>query len=303
MNIDCSIIILSYNTKAITEKCLLKVKEASFYYQKKRKKLVEVIVVDNASTDGSVDLIKGKFPWVKLIANKTNIGFAKGNNQGMAKAHGKYFLLLNSDAFIKKDTLVQAVEKLENNHADLIGCKLTYKNGSFQPSGGFTPSPGNTISWMLGFEKFPILNYLLHPVHPNNTEFFKNSRSMGWIMGSFMFMRREVFEKTKGFDESFFMYMEEVEWCKRIADNGFSIKYIPSFSIVHLGRASSNYDIAKPLILEAKGLLYFTKKHYPRYFQLVKFVMKLGFSLRLIVFTVFGKKEKKDAYLKILKEL
>lgn len=296
---EISIIVLSYNTKEITDKCLVELKKSVKYFEEQTNKKIEVIVIDNASSDGSAEFIASKHPWVKLIKSDINLGFAKANNLGMKKAKGKHFLLLNSDAFVKRSSLLKAWQYLQNNKGvDVLGCRLIYKDGKFQPSGGYLPTPFRTISLMLGIDKLPIIKNLIGPIHPKSKHFFKKKNNLEWVMGAFMFMRRQVFQKTGGFDEQFFMYTEEVEWCKRMQEKSFSLVYTPSFSVIHLGAASSS-DKSAPILREAQGLIKYHQKHYPNFVYLIKVVIKIGFFVRFVLFSIL-RDSRADAYRKAL---
>jgi len=297
-----SVIILSFNTKKYSEMCLNKVAEAKEHFEKNGLRNCEVIVIDNASNDGSQEMIRKKFPFVKLYSKKSNLGFARGNNLGMSLAKGENLLLLNSDAFIEKDTLEKSLSYLkENPGVDLLGCGLVYKDGKFQPSAGYLPSPLNVFFWMFFIDKVPMIAEI-SAFHPNKKSFFKKDKKLGWITGAFMFMKCEVFEKTKGFDESYFMYTEEVEWCKRISDAGFTTWFTPSFKIVHLKGGSSSFDVAKPIFLETSGILYYFKKHYPDFLLFVRINLFVGYLLRFIMYTVVGKRNFSNAYLAMIKK-
>ncbi len=303
INMDLSVIILSYNTKNLTRDCLTRVVQAGEYAGTNGIDL-EIIVVDNASTDGSPRMIQKEFPKVRLLSQKKNTGFTGGNNLGMKVAKGDYFLLLNSDAFLGEDTLDLTIGAMKR-HSDwgVLGCKLVYPDGLFQPSGGYLPTPLNIVSWMMGLDLVPGLRSVLAPVHPGWPGFFYQDRQMGWVTGAFMCLRREVWEKTGGFDEKFFLYMEEVEWCKRIADAGFRIGFTPAFSVIHMGRASSNFDNAGALVKEAQGLLHFIKKHYKGRENFIREVIVWGNWLRRVAFTVIGDQSRADASKKIISQI
>lgn len=299
-NNTCSVVILSYNTKNITDRCLQSVEVAKEYCEKKLKNNVETIVVENGSSDGSLEMVRKKYEWVKLIIPGENTGFARGNNLGMKKAQGSYILLLNSDSLINKETIVSAIKYMEDYPScDVLGCKLTFENGKFQPSAGFLPNLVNIFYWMLGIDKIPLIKDLLGTFHPNNPDFFSKDRSLGWVTGAFILLKKEVFEKTGGFDEKYFMYAEEVEWCKRIKEAAFNICFTPSFEIIHLKQASSQFNIREPLIKEAEGILYYFKKHYPNQLSLIRFGLFLGSFIRMCVFAFLGNKEKTQAYREI----
>jgi len=303
MTNDCSVIILSYNTKKITEKCLRSLKEAVSYAKKTMGYNVETIVVENGSIDGSLKMIKEKYPWVRLIVAKENTGFARGNNLGMKKSNGSYILLINSDTFVRRETIVSAIDYMrEHPSCDVLGCQLTFKDGSFQASAGYLPNLANVFYWMLGIDKIPALGNLLMPFHPNNPNFFAREREVLWITGAFMFLKRRVFEETKGFDEKYFMYAEEVEWCKRITKKGFKIYFTPGFSVIHLKAASSKSDPLRPLVREVEGILYFFKKHHPRQLFFVRLALILGALMRLVAFFLLGKKEKSRTYWEIIRD-
>ncbi len=301
---DISVVTASYNTREITDKCL-KYLGRAVEHAKREGYEVEVIVVDNGSKDGSAEMIAKKYPWVKLTVSKVNTGFSGGNNIGMKRSRGKYILLLNLDAFVKKETLVECLEYMEGKgRCDVMGVRLLNKDGSLQATAGYLPTPVNILQWLLGLDvvdEFPVVWRLAgKAIHPRNPGFFAREREVGWIMGAFMFMKREVYEKTGGFDEKIFMYMEEVEWCKRMKDKGFSIRYVPRMTVTHLGQASSGFDLRKPLIREMEVLPYYLAKHYPEWVGVIKLAMKAGVGLRWLAFGILGQRERADIYREML---
>lgn len=301
-----SVIILSWNTLEITDKCLFCLKKSIDFLNNKVE--VEVLVVDNNSSDGSAQMIAKKYPWVKLIKSDVNLGYVKGNNLAFKKtSKNDYLLLLNSDAYVQADTLLKSINYLENRKGcDVLGCRLEYENGKFQPSAGLLPTPFTVFTWMFGLHALPLIGNLFPGVHPKSFTFFANNRQVGWVMGAFLFMRREIFEKTKGFDENFFMYMEEVEWCRRASNLGYTIWYTPDFSITHLDKASSSNNeerIAKIFGMEILGLKYYLVKYYPNELIFLKPILFLGIFTRYIFYVLSGNNLKKNAYSQILKEL
>lgn len=299
---NLSIILVSYNTNEITDKCLSKVKSAKQLFEKKPGNEIEVIVVDNNSTDDSPAMIRRKYPWVNLIQSGENLGFGRGNNLGMSHAKHETFLLLNTDCFIEDDTFVRAAGFFETYGAcDVLGCTLKFKNGGFQPSAGFIPDPVNTTFWMLGLDNAPLLRHLVDTVHERDRAFFKKTRVVDWVQGAFFMLRKEVFEKTRGFDENLFMYMEEVEWCVRIKKHGFKVFFTPDFEVVHLGGASSGYRIGVPLYKEMEGLIYLFRKHYRGWLGYVKLVILKGCLLRIVAFSILGKFNRVNAYLRVIR--
>lgn len=295
-NLDLSVIILSYNSKDITHRCLLKVEEAKNLCEKRLGNKVEIIVLDNASSDGSVEMIREDHPDVKLIASKENTGFSKGNNIAMIKSRNPFILLLNSDVYLEEDSLYKTLAYFRvNKNCDCLGAKLTYATGKLQPSAGNLPNPLNIIFWILGLSLIPIIGNI-PPFHPKNRSFFAKAHQVGWIMGAFFAFKKEVFDKTWGFDENLFMHMEEVEWCKRIKDLGFKIWYVPQVEVVHLHGASTKFDLGASFLNELKGIKYYLQKHYRNFYPPTKFFLILGLLLRVIAFSLLGKTQRARAY-------
>lgn len=283
---DLSIIILSYNTKNITDECLRRLQLSS----PSGAHSCQIIVLDNGSEDGSLDMIKKKYPWVELIESKENTGYSRGNNIAFKKAKYPIVLFLNSDVYIEQDTLSKALEYFKNHSCDGLGVKLNFQNGRFQPSAGNLPTPINTIFWILGLGQF------FNPFHPKSEGFFSNEKEVGWIMGAFFMIKKEVFEKAGKFDEKIFMYMDEVDLCKRIKMKGYKICYTPTISVTHLHRASSKDFPEQALTKELQGISYYFKKYYSNWYEVLKLFLILGLILRIIAFSLFGKAARARAY-------
>lgn len=293
-SLDLTISVLSYNTKDITDECLTRLQSSVVSCQKKLGKKVEVIVLDNASEDGSFEMLQKKHAWVKLVKSATNTGFSGGNNLVMKMAKGDFILLLNSDAYVEEDTIYKALKFFETNpEADILGCQLKFKDGKLQPSAGFLPTPLSTCLWISGLS---LLGLDTHPYHPQDPNFFNKVRQVEWVMGAFMMLKKQVFEKTKGFDESIFMYGEEIEWCKRIKDQGFKTYYTPEFAITHLDKASSKFMLEKPLLNEFKGIKRYFEAHYRNEWPWVKSVIQVSLTLRIIIFSLLANKVRVKAY-------
>lgn len=303
-NLDLSVIILSYNTKNITGECLSRLWRAVSRCTQKLGNEIEVIVVDNASSDGSVEEIKKNHSWVKLIESKENTGFSGGNNLGLKKATKPYILFLNSDAYVAEDTLIKALEYFKNNpDCYCLGPKLTFESGKLQPSAGNLPNPFNAVMWILGFSLIPGLSSYTQPFHPRDKDFFAKERQVDWITGAFFMVKREVLEKVGGFDEKIFMYLEEVELCKRINLAGLKICYVPSVEVIHLHGASSDFDSSAAFVNELKGLKYYFEKYYKSSYGAVRLFLILGLVLRVVAFSLLGKTKRARAYVEALKEI
>ncbi len=285
---DLSVIILSYNTKDITKRCLKKLEISKAYCEKKLSNKIEVIVLDNASEDGSAQMIKEDFPQVKLIESAENTGFSKGNNIAMKQSKHPYILLLNSDVYLEEESLYKALAYFRVNlNCDVLGARLNYATGKLQLSAGNLPNPFNIIFWIFGLSGF----------HPKSKSFFSKAHQVGWVMGAFFALKRDVFEKTSGFDENLFMHMEEIEWCKRINMAGYKVWYVPQVEVIHLHGASSNFDLTSSFLNELKGIKYYLKKHYSLFYFPVKFFLILGLILRVVAFSLLGKTKRAGIYL------
>ncbi|MDU2243550.1 MAG: glycosyltransferase family 2 protein [Paenibacillus sp.] len=256
---DLSVIIVSYNTSPLTLDCLRSVYESETVYS------YEVIVVDNASKDDSVAAIREEFPQVRVIVNKENTGFAKANNQAMEVALGRYVLLLNSDTVVQPDTFQTMIAYMEEYpEVGASGCKVILPDGSLDKAcrRGF-PTPSASFYYAFGFSKLfpnsPRFNqYHLSYLDPNETY------PIDCLIGAFMLVRQETIREVGGLDETFFMYGEDIDWCYRIKEAGWSIHYHPATYIVHYKGASSRRKPVKIIYEFHRAMWVFHRKHYMR---------------------------------------
>lgn len=277
-----SVIVVSFNTQEITLKCLRHV------YASKSIDL-EVVVVDNASTDGSVAAIIKQFSKITLIENKTNVGFGAANNQAMKVARGDLFLLLNSDVFIEEDTIKKCEEYLDqHSNVSVIGCKLINQDGGHQQSVGYFPTLIRVVGHIV---------FALPTVHIKKET---QTREVDWVTGALMLVRKEVFTKTQGFDEQFFMYGEEVEWQYRIRLAGYKVNFFTGATAIHLGGASTG-DKTKMFVGEMEGYVYWFGKYGNSWEKIVlPWILRAGCVLRILAFTVVGKPEMAKTYSRVL---
>ncbi len=285
---ELSIIIVNFNTSDLLRKCLNKVyKSLSF---SKIEKTSEVIVVDNASSDGSVSMTEKNFPKVIIVKNKHNSGFAKANNQGIKQATGKYILLLNSDTEIEKDAVIKLLETIKaDDDKGVVGGKLINIDGTIQPSAGYFPHPAKVFSWMFFLDDIPLLRKVLKPYHAEEKSFYEKERSVDWVTGACFLIKKEIIKKAGLFDENIFMYGEEMEWCYRIKNAGFKIVFAPTAKLIHHKGASTAVGTGG-ILEEFKTILYFYKKHKPAWqYPLVCLFLKCGSLLRLAVFGIIGR--------------
>jgi len=225
---------VNYNTKELLQNLLNSIKESDLNGID-----YEIIVVDNNSTDGSVQLIKEKFREVKLIENKKNLGYAKANNQALRLSKGKYFLLLNSDTIVFKDTLKTMIEFMnENKQYSASTCRVELENGEIDPAShrGF-PTPWAAFCYFSGLEKLFPKSKIFAKYHMGWKDLEK-VHELDVISGAFFMIRKKALEKAGFLDERFFMYAEDIDLCFRMAKKGMKIGYNPNTKIVHFKKSS-----------------------------------------------------------------
>lgn len=291
-----SIIIVNYNTRDLLRDCLnsiirsnpLKDQLSSNY---------EVIVVDNASTDASVAMLKKEFPQVKLFQNKQNLGFAKANNQGIKIAKGKYLLLLNSDTKIVAGALEKMIDFMgENPQVGVLGPKLLNKDGSLQPSAGYFPSLPVIFRQALFLHKIFPFNHLKQ-FKVTRPAFYAKTHPVDWVAGACFLVKNDVFAKIGYLDEKFFMYVEEVEFCYRCQKAGWQIYLLPQAKITHQGEGSG--DRQKAILGIYQGLFLFYDKHKSGWQKVIlKVILKTAALLRITTAAILGKKTLKSIYQK-----
>ncbi len=273
---ELSIIIVNFNVKEFLEQSITSIKKAC------RNIAAEIIVVDNASSDGSVALIRQKFPEVKLIANAENVGFARANNQAIAQAQGEYILLINPDTIVQEDTFRVILDFFAGHpECGMVGCKILNPDGSLQlPCRRSFPTPWVAFAKISGLSRlFPrskiFGRYNLTYLDPDETY------EVEAISGSFMFFRAKVVKTIGLLDESFFMYGEDLDWCYRIRQAGWKIYYLPTTKIIHFkGESSKNSDVDLTLQFYRAMKLFVEKHYHHRYWHVPQWFLMLGIWLR-----------------------
>ncbi|MGE5363141.1 MAG: glycosyltransferase [Bacteroidota bacterium] len=272
-----SIIIVNYNVKEFLQNLLRSIEKSSDNVP------MEIIVVDNASDDGSVELLREKFPYVHLIANKENLGFGAANNLALSIAKGRYLLLLNPDTIVQENTFSTLISFFENTpEAGMAGCKVLNSDGTLQLAcrRGF-PGPWTSFCKVSGLSKlFPqsrlFARYNLTYLDENKTY------EVDAISGAFMFMRREVYEKIGGFDQQFFMYGEDLDLCYRTQKAGFKVFYVHSTQIIHYKGESTKRSSIDETKVFYDAMHLFVKKHFSSSF-LVEFILRFAIVLRKLL--------------------
>lgn len=283
MNPDLSILIVSYNTRDLLLACLHSIAPATCHAT------LEVIVVDNASTDGSAEAVGRLCPHVRLIRNAANVGFAAANNQAVRCATGRYVLLLNSDTEVRTRCLDRTISFADAHPAaDAFGCRVLNPDGSVQPSCLRFPDFINLLVLASGLPRlFP--RSRIFGGESMTWSDFDEPRAVDVIKGCFLLIRRDALQAIGLFDERFFMYAEETDWCMRLRRAGRTALFAPCGEIIHHGGASTA-RVAREMIPHLWGsMLKFIAKYHSRpYYVACATVVAASFALRSSVLLPLG---------------
>lgn len=249
--IELSIIIVNWNGAEFVGKCLKSVFESKF------NKPWEVIVIDNNSSDKSVEIIK-QFPQVIAIENKENVGFGAANNQALKQATGKFVFLLNPDTQIFPDSMEKLVKKIEEEEKiAIVAPQLVNENGSLQKEIGHFPGLVDSILVLLKLHRLPFFKDLVYPKVDYSQE-----QEAEHLMGSALLIRSEVLNSVGVFDEHFFLWFEETDLEKRIKDAGWKLIYYPQVRVVHLlSKSIKQVSPLKRQLMWSKSLGIYFRKH------------------------------------------
>jgi len=253
---DLSVIIVSYNVKYFLEQCLCSVKEAFQSLE------TEVFVIDNNSSDGTVDYLQQEFPFITFISNQENLGFSRANNLALKKATGRYVLFLNPDTIIPEDCFVRTISFLENNpRAGALGVKMIDGGGNFlkESKRGF-PTIWASFCKMSGLTKaFPSSRIFARYYMGHLSE--NENQEVEALSGAFLMVKKEVLDKTGGFDERFFMYAEDIDLSFRIKQAGYQNHYFSETTILHFKGESTRKD-TRYVQLFYQAMIQFVHKHH-----------------------------------------
>jgi len=293
--LDLTISIVSWNVKDLLNACLKSI------FENAKNISFEVYVSDNASSDGSVDMVKNLFPQVKVIANKTNLGYPIANNQIIRKAEGRYIILLNPDTVITPGSLETLVKFMdEHQDAGSIGPRLEYPDGSDQPSCRSFPTLETELYRALFLDQiFPksriFGKYMMSYWKHNDT------REVDQLMGAAMLVRKEVIDQIGLMDENIIFWFDEVDWCKRIKDSKWKIYFTEKAKIYHYkNKAFGQWKSLKKIINGARiwrrSRFYYFKKHFGilsailvNIFDLLQITLVLGILYAIAKFImIFG---------------
>jgi O-antigen biosynthesis protein len=252
-----SVVIVNYNVKYFLEQCLNSVYKSGKHLD------MEIYVVDNHSVDGSVEMVRAKFPNVRLIANQQNIGFSRANNQAIRKAKGRYVLLLNPDTVVEDDTLTKVVSFMDA-HPDAggLGVKMLDGQGRFLPeSKRGLPTPGVAFSKIFGLSALFPRSKTFGKYHLGYLDKDKTHK-VHVLSGAFMLLRKDVLEEIGALDEEFFMYGEDIDLSHRIIKAGYKNYYYPDARIIHYKGESTKKSSVNYVLVFYNAMIIFARKHF-----------------------------------------
>jgi len=279
---DLSVIIISYNEKDLLRNCLRSVLASKTNYK------FEVIVTDSGSQDDTVEMMNEEFSTVKLLDNKTNLGFSKGNNVAIKQTNGRLILLLNADTTVKDDALDLSIQYMDQHpEVGAMGGKVLLPDGRIDPSCRRNfPNPVNSFLRLFGLKKFSDYNI--------NTP-IDQEVEVEAIMGAYFLTRKDVIDKIGLLDEEFFMYGEDLDWCWRIKESGYKIMYYPKAEIVHYKYGASQTNKTQTIKWAHDSMKIFYRKHYAQKNPwFLNQLIYLGITLRknlVLLKNIFGNKK------------
>jgi N-acetylglucosaminyl-diphospho-decaprenol L-rhamnosyltransferase len=264
--IDLSVIIVSWNVRDLLRACLNSLQQSSGLS-------FEAVVIDNASSDGTAAMVADEFPWVRLQCNAGNDGFTVANNQGLVLSRGRYVLFLNPDTQVIGAALTTMVAYMDGHTgAGALGPQLRYGDGRLQSSrrrfptlatGFFESTP---LAWHWPAARNPwARRYHMDDVPvPDLNRDTSEAQTVDWVVGAALLVRRAAVDQLGGFDESFFMYSEELDWCRRAKEAGWQIVYLPAAQVIHHeGKSSEQIVAARHIRFQTSRIRYFSKYDGP----------------------------------------
>jgi len=273
---DLSIVIVSWNVRELLRACLQAVDAGRSGLD------LELIVVDGASADGSAEMVRREFPWVTLLALDANVGFPRGNNLGIIQARGRHVLLLNPDTVVVGAALPTMVAYLDA-HPGVggLGAQLLNPDGSVQSSRRRFPTLGVALfesTWLQTLAPPGLLRRYYALDLPDDA-----TADVDWVMGACLMVPRRVIDAVGMLDEGYFMYSEELDWCRRIKDAGYRVVYFPQAQVIHhVGKSSEQAVTARHINFQRAKLRYFRKFHgrgqtaVLRIFLLLNYLWQMG---------------------------
>ena len=276
-----SIIIVNWNVRDLLRECLRSIED------EKGDLSLEIIVVDSASNDDSAAMVRSEFPSVHLIACTENVGFPRGNNIGLQEARGDYLLLLNPDTVIVDDALAVLVSYLQvNPDVGVVGPQLLNPDGSVQSSRRRFPTVTTGFfesTWLEGLASGILRRYYALDLPDDATA------DVDWLTGACIMGPRSTYEAVGGMDEGYFMYSEELDWCRRIKESGRRVVYYPAAQVIHhVGKSSEQAVTARHINFNRAKLRYFRKYHGRFMAAVLRVFLLAGYAWQIALESIKG---------------
>jgi N-acetylglucosaminyl-diphospho-decaprenol L-rhamnosyltransferase len=272
---------------------------------------VEVIVVDSASSDGSADMIRARFPWARLVAQTENVGFTRGNNIALDMAQGRYLMLLNPDTVVHGDALNRLVIYLDAHpEVGIAGPRVLNDDGTTQSTRRRFPTPLTAIfesTWLQGYAPRRVLDHFYVTDQPDDGTF-----EVDWVQGCALVARRAVYEQIGPLDPGYIMFSEELDWCRRAKDAGWRVVYVGEAQITHYGgKSTEQVQANKHIYFQQSKLRYFRKFHGRGLALALRVFLLLSYSAQIAVEgakVLIGsqrpmRRERIETYLKVIRAL
>lgn len=270
---DISIIIVNWNTKDFLINCIDSI------YTTIKNLTFEIFVVDNGSSDGSAEAVKTKFPRIKLILNRSNLGYAKANNQALQEMKGTYAVLLNSDTQLTPRAIEVLVDFMDHNDkVGICGGQLLNADGSKQNSIANIPTLATELL------NKSLLRRLFPSKYPGKEHTFKSPVEVDSVIGALMVVRKSAIDKVGLFDEDFFLFLEETDWCLKMKQNGWKVFHHPEAKVYHFQGQTAGRVHVRARIEYWRSRYIFFKKHYS---FTISTILKAGLIIKLLVNLIF----------------
>jgi len=270
-----SILLLSWNVRDLLRTCLAHLPLA--------RPEVEIIVVDSASTDGSAEMVRDEFPQVQLIASSENLGYSRGNNLGLRAAAGRYLFILNPDTEIVGDAVAQMLAYLEAHpRVGVLGPQLISPDQTVQSTRRRFPTLATAFFESTWFQSLAPRRWLDDYYARDLPD--EAVAEVDWVIGAALCVRREAYEQVGGLDENFFMYSEELDWCRRLKAAGWKVVYFPPAQVIHHeGRSSEQVPAATHIRFNSSKVRYFRKYHGPLAAETLRWFLLGNFAAQLVL--------------------
>jgi len=287
--------IINYRTTELTKKCLESILSRKWHNK------IDIWVLDNASGDGSLGVLRRDFPQVNFVESDKNLGFAAGHNFILPRIKDDLILILNSDAEILPDSLDKMISYMKETDCGILSPKLVDFDGTLQPNSGDFPFGAALFNWLFNLE---IFGFKEPNFHRNEPEYYQNAHEVDWVSGGCMMIKRQVFEKIGYFNEEYFMYFEDVEFCFRARYAGFKTVIYPEVSCKHLSGGSLENPHFRQWSGELINLLKFYRKNFGKGSEvMLRILIYLAMTLRMLAFLLLAKFRKAGTYGKVIKTI